>query len=189
MTAAMYDDTDVWRSPEDDLREAFLALKTPQGFKAEIIEGEIIVTPPPNGEHETVIGRIVRQVFRRSAKDFDFAPGTGLIVPNGRYVPDATFTDNGTMMDRESWSKPDGVLMVVEVTSGNPSKDREAKRKGYAAAEIPLYLLVDRQAGQVVLHSSPAKGDYTSTATVTVGNPLLLPEPFGFELDTAELFG
>ncbi|MGW4803781.1 Uma2 family endonuclease [Kitasatospora sp. NPDC004272] len=187
MTAEMYD-ADVWRSPEDDLLDAFLALDTPQGFKAEIIEGEIIVTPPPNGEHETVIGRIVRQVFQQAAADLDFAPGTGVIVPGGRYIPDGAFAARGGMMSRESWAKPDGLLMVVEVTSGNPAKDRESKRKGYAAAEIPLYLLVDRKAGQVVLYSSPAKDDYTATAIVLVGKPLPLPAPFGFELDTADLF-
>ncbi|MFB7949462.1 Uma2 family endonuclease [Kitasatospora phosalacinea] len=187
MTAEMYD-ADVWRSPEDDLLDAFLALDTPQGFKAEIIEGEIIVTPPPNGEHETVIGRIVRQVFRQAAADLDFAPGTGVIVPSGRYIPDGAFSARGAMMARESWAKPDGLLMVVEVTSGNPAKDRESKRKGYAAAEIPLYLLVDRKVGQVVLFSGPARGDFVTVTVVPFGDPLPLPAPLGFELDTADLF-
>lgn len=188
MSAATYDTADVYRSPEDVLLEAFLALNTPEGFKAELIEGEIIVTPPPNGEHETVIGRIVKQVFRGSTGDFDFAPGKGLIVPGGRYIPDGTFSGRGAMMVRDPWSKPDGVLMVVEVTSSNPAKDRWDKRKGYAAAEVPLYLLVDRKAGKVVLHSHPDGGEYTATTSVRVGDPLSLPEPFGFALDTADLF-
>ncbi|MGW4697699.1 Uma2 family endonuclease [Kitasatospora cineracea] len=187
MTAEIYD-ADVWRSPEDDLLDAFLALDTPQGFKAEIIEGEIIVTPPPNGEHETVIGRIVQQVCGNSSIRLDFAPGTGVVVPNGRYIPDGTFSARGAMMARESWSKPDGLLMVVEVTSGNPAKDRESKRKGYAAAEIPLYLLVDRKVGQVVLFSGPARGDFVTVTAVPFGDPLPLPAPFGFVLDTADLF-
>ncbi|MCZ7415367.1 MULTISPECIES: hypothetical protein [unclassified Streptomyces] len=32
---------------EEFLLESFLALETPEGFKAELIEGNIVVTPPP----------------------------------------------------------------------------------------------------------------------------------------------
>ncbi|WP_354642426.1 Uma2 family endonuclease [Kitasatospora camelliae] len=189
MTAETHSFTESGPSRGEDLLDAFLALDTPPGFKAELIEGEIVVTPPPDGEHETVVGRIAKQVFRQGSTDVDFAPGAGLIVPDGRYIPDGTFTSVGAMLDRESWWKPDGVLMVVEVTSSDPRKDRDAKRRGYAAASIPLYLLVDRQANRLVLHSGPARGDYSTTTGVPLGDPLPLPAPFGFDLDTAGLVG
>ncbi|GAA2270437.1 MULTISPECIES: Uma2 family endonuclease [Kitasatospora] len=187
MTALTHDISDTAGGEDDGLLEAFLALDTPEGFKAELIEGEIVVTPPPDGGHETAIGRIVRQVFRLCADDIDFAPGKGLIVPDGRYIPDGTFTEADAMLGQESWSKPEGVLMVMEVTSSRPGKDREAKRKGYAAAGIPLYLLVDRQANRIVLHSAPRRGDYTTTTGVPVGDPLPLPKPFDFDLATDRL--
>ncbi|AUY49722.1 Uma2 family endonuclease [Streptomyces sp. CB01881] len=169
------------------LLEAFLALELREGFKAELIEGEIVVTPPPDGEHETLTGRLSWQVARQAPKGLDFAAGKGLIVPTGRFIPDGTFTTRGAMIGRGSWSKPEGVLMVLEVTSSRPNTDRIDKRKGYAAAEIPLYLLIDRERNQVVLHSVPARGDYTTTTVVPIGDSLGLPEPFGFTLDTAEL--
>ncbi|QKW21698.1 Uma2 family endonuclease [Kitasatospora sp. NA04385] len=182
--AAEIHDADVWRSPEDDLLDAFLALDTPQGFKAEIIEGEITVTPPPDGDHEAVIGRIVRRVFKLSGEDITVAGNKGLIVPGGRYIPDLTFAEEGAFDAQPPWMRPKGVLMVAEVTSSNPARDREAKRQGYAAAGIPLYLLVDRRRNEVLLYSRPEDGDYGVTVAVSVGNPLLLPAPFGFELDT-----
>lgn len=187
MSAATHDFADVARTDEDGLLEAFLALETPEGFKAELIEGEIVVTPPPDGEHETVIGRIVWQIARQCPADLDFGPGKGLIVPTGRFIPDGTFTEPGAMLGRESWSEPDGVLMVLEVTSTRPQKDREQKRRGYAAAGIPCYLLVDRQRNELVLHSAPLHGDYSRTDRVSVGDPLELPEPFGFTLETGKL--
>ncbi len=188
MSAATFDFADVDRSDEDDLLEAFLALETPEGFKAELIEGEIVVTPPPDGDHEMAIGRIVKQINRMALEELEHAGNKGLIVPTGRFIPDGTFTREDALRGRESWSKPDGVLLVLEVTSSRPQKDREQKRRGYAAAGIPLYLLVDRQREQVVLHSEPRHGDYTITASAQPGDPLTLPKPFGFDLDTSRLF-
>lgn len=39
----------------DDLREAFAALEVMPGFRAELVDGEIIVAPTPDGQHETII--------------------------------------------------------------------------------------------------------------------------------------
>jgi Uma2 family endonuclease len=174
---------------EGELLDAFLALETPPGFKAELIEGKIVVTPPPDGEHETVIGRIAFEVAANSPKrTIDFAPTKGLIVPNGRYIPDGAFAKRGTFAGADSWWHPEGLLMVLEVTSRSPGKDREEKRTGYAAAGIPLYLLVDRKAEQVILHSDPEDSQYHSILAVKIGDPLALPAPFSFALDTGDLF-
>lgn len=174
-------------SGDDELLEAFLALETPEGFKAELIEGKIVVTPPPDGDHEGAMARILQQVLRSCGADLHFSGNKGLIVPGGRYIPDGTFALEGAFDGREPWMVPDGVLMVVEVTSTRPGKDRLEKRKGYAAAGIPLCLLVDRQENKVILHSDPAGDDYHSTTWVPVGEPLDLPAPFGFALQTDRL--
>ncbi|MGW4898216.1 Uma2 family endonuclease [Kitasatospora sp. NPDC004240] len=187
MSAQPHGYAEMPQFPDDDLLEAFLALDTPEGYKAELIEGEIFVAPPPNGEHETMIGRIVWQIAGQCPEGIDFAPNKGLIVPDGRYLPDGTFAEEGALLHCDPWAKPDGVLMVLEVTSGRSAKDRVAKRKGYAAAGIPLFLLVDRQWNRIILHLDPDNGDYTATDEVALGEPLTLPEPFGFELATGQL--
>ena len=80
---------------------------------------------------------------------------------------------------------PDGIELVLEVTSSRPDLDRHAKRRAYAGAGIPLYLLVDRQHRRVTLFSHPAHDDYSRTSAAAFGDRLDLPKPFDFALDTA----
>nr|WP_095874469.1 Uma2 family endonuclease [Streptomyces sp. TLI_235] len=174
-------------SEDEQILRSFLELDTPAGFKAELVEGEIVVTPPPSGSHETAFALLNRQFIRNSTIDLDIAGNKGLIVPGGRCIPDGTVSPVGHFEDAESWADPAGVLLVFEITSSNPAKDREAKRLGYAAAGIPCYLLIDRSDRSARLFTDPADGDYTAHVQVPFGKPLDLPTPFSFTLDTEPL--
>ncbi len=169
----------------DDLLDVFEELDVPEGYRAELIEGEIVVSPPPDGDHEDIVSELNRQVLRQSAVELHSSGTKGVLTPSGRFIPDSTIGPRRLFRGRDPWMSPDGVSMVVEVTSTRPDKDREAKRRGYAAAGIPLYLLVDRTADQVVLYSEPREDDYRAEIRVPVGKALDLPEPFAFTLDTA----
>ncbi|MEU9132088.1 Uma2 family endonuclease [Kitasatospora sp. NPDC048540] len=171
----------------DDVLRAFLELDTPAGFKAELIEGEIVVSPPPDGDHEDTVARFARAVARQAADELYVSGGKGLRTPRGRFIPDAAVAPVGHFRAQEPWADPAGVLLVLEVTSTNPGKDREAKRLGYASAGIPCYLLIDRDESHATLFTDPADGDYTAHIQVPFGKPLDLPAPFSFALDTAPL--
>ncbi len=181
-------------SQEEVLLEGFLALDTPEGFRAELIEGEIVVTPPPDGDHEDYVGLIVEQVHTRSRTRMQFAGTKGLTLrrggncPKDRVIPDGTFAPRELRLYRgaDSWMPCDGVTMVLEVTSTKPKADREAKRRCYARGGIPLYLLVDREASSITLFSDPEKDDYREHCTRPLGKPISLPEPFSFDLDTTD---
>ncbi|MFD4654794.1 Uma2 family endonuclease [Kitasatospora sp. NPDC058444] len=173
---------------QDSVLQAFLGLDTPPGFKAELIEGEIVVTPPPDGPHETAFSLLAKQFFRKAAIDLDLSGNKGLIIgPKSRFIPDGTVVPVGHFENADSWAPAEGVLLVFEITSSNPHKDREPKRRGYAAAGIPCYLLIDRSEGMVTLFTSPRDGDYVTRSQVEFGKPIDLPAPFSFTLDTAPL--
>ncbi|CAL9598666.1 hypothetical protein SUDANB151_05368 [Streptomyces sp. enrichment culture] len=179
---------------QDLLLEWFLALDTPEGFRAELIEGEIVVTPPPDGDHEDCIGLIVSQVHRRSVTDMQFSGNKGLKLKNAdglladHVIPDGTFAPAASRLYRgaEPWMPCDGVSLVLEVTSSKPKADRETKRRAYARGDIPFYLLVDRQESSITLFSDPGHDDYRQHCTVALGKPLTLPAPFSFDLDTTD---
>jgi len=124
----------------------------------------------------------------------DFSGNKGLTlqqVPNAarnHVIPDCTLAsaELNLFEGAGSWMPCDGVAMVLEVTSTRPHADRETKRRCYAQGGISLYLLVDRDTSSLTLFTDPGRGDYRERHTVPFGKPLPLPEPFGFDLETAE---
>lgn len=84
------------------------------------------------------------------------------------------------------WQDPSPVLLVAEVTSADTAeRDRKEKPCGYARAGIPVYLLIDWEKGDVVVHFEPSGDTYGCSARYKWGLDVPLPEPLGFELDTA----
>lgn len=180
-------------STTETLLGYFLALKTPRGFRAELIEGEVVVAPPTDGDHEDAIALVIGQVVRNSAIEMQVSGYKGLKLPSrgqnpkNHVIPDLTVASAGKRLFRgaEPWMPCDGVEMVVEVTSSKPEGDRITKRYCYAHAGIPLYLLIDRSRQSVTLFSHPDKGEYEEL-TCPFGEPIPLPAPFDFDLDTKD---
>ncbi|WP_369234486.1 Uma2 family endonuclease [Streptomyces sp. R21] len=164
----------------------------PKGWRVELIEGEICVTPPANGEHEEIVSEINRQVTKRGPDEsLRNYTGIGLTVPGasetGHVVPDLVVAPKGSFDDQEEWHEPSGVVLVAEVTSASTAdRDRDKKIHGYARAGIPVYLLIDREEGEVTVYSAPSGDDYAQGPKCKLGLTVQLPAPLGFELDTAE---
>jgi Uma2 family endonuclease len=164
------------------LDELLDSLELPPGYKAETTEGQITVTPPPNDEHESVFAELTYQL---NVKGWRVSGNSGLITPLGHFIPDLTVArkEYFTATSGTSWRNPEGVALVAEITSSNPSADRDGKRRGYATVGIPLYLLVDREAKQTILFSAPARGDYRTISSRPITEQIDLPVPFGFSLE------
>ncbi|WP_327316506.1 Uma2 family endonuclease [Streptomyces sp. NBC_01235] len=164
----------------------------PRGWRVELIEGEICVTPPANGEHEEIVSEVADQVVeRRRDRSLRNYTGIGLNVPGasetGHVVPDLVIAPKGSFDDQEEWHEPSGVVLVAEVTSTSTAdRDRDKKIHGYARAGIPVYLLIDREEAEVIVYSEPSGDDYAQAPKHKLGLAVPLPAPLGFELDTAE---
>jgi Uma2 family endonuclease len=172
--------TDEHEGPEPE--ELLDSLELPPGYKAELVGREIIVTPPPVFNHQTVLRKVRRQL---PPHGWGEDQNIGVVTPGGKFIPDLIVADLGywERESEESWQGSEGIAMVVEVTSSSASIDRDEKRLGYAAAKIPLYLLIDRQRKETVLFSEPARGDYAVVARRPIDEPVPLPEPFSFTLE------
>ncbi|EFL31737.1 conserved hypothetical protein [Streptomyces viridochromogenes DSM 40736] len=176
------------------LLDWFVELDTPEGFRAELVEGELVLTSLPDGHHERCISRVVSQLHLRSDFDVQFSGNKGLKLgmadghPQDHVIPDGTIVARAPRLFRGAppWMPCQGVTMVLEVTFTRPEIDRVAKRRCYARGGIPCYLLVDRDADSTTLFTEPEQGDYLHSRTAAFGRPLTLPEPFAFDLDTTD---
>ncbi|MFE7276738.1 Uma2 family endonuclease [Streptomyces sp. NPDC057623] len=176
------------------LLDRFVDLDTPEGLRAELVEGELVVTPVPDGHHEHCVSRVVDQTHRRSQTDMQFFANNGLKLgnadgyPQDHVIPDGTVAPRDLRLSRgaDPWMSCSGVAMVLEVTSSKPRTDREVKRRGYARGGTPLYLLVDRETSWATLLGDPESCDYQDLRAVAFGRPLPLPQPFAFDLDTED---
>jgi Uma2 family endonuclease len=162
--------------------------------RAEIIDGELIVSPMPVFWHERVCRWLessfdgvceANDWFPDRAGEIDLPPTEDLIEPDLMILRDAS-----TVPDLESLRPLDHVLLAAEVISASSiRRDREVKPRACALAGIPLYLLVDRFTKPVTvsLHSEPGANGYAKVNTVTAGEKLRLPAPFDLTLDTSSL--
>ncbi|MFF4603568.1 Uma2 family endonuclease [Streptomyces sp. NPDC001339] len=184
--------TDMAESTSHMLVEDFeeIAAAAPETVTLEFIDGRIEEKCPGDGDHSTIIMWLTKQ-YMQARPELHLCTTRGLKVGvdgEGRARPDGVLAPSGHFAGHGEWSDPEGVLMTVEVTPHDCGRDRHPKRAAYAAAGIPVYLLVDRDIGAVVIHRNPAPGGcYRDTHLAPFGEVVTLPDPAGITLDTEDL--
>ncbi|MEU4177556.1 Uma2 family endonuclease [Streptomyces sp. NPDC026589] len=169
-----------------------LARTSPETVTLELINGKLEVKPVPDGDHGTIFMWLLRQCMQHRP-ELDLHPEQGLMVEayrQGRARPDGALAPRRHFAGQGEWAPAKGVLMTVEVTSydyDTDRRDRSEKPHGYAAADIPVYLLIDRESGTLVVHSEPVKGRYRQQHSYDYGDAVPLPGPVDITLDTEEL--
>ncbi|MBS2963654.1 Uma2 family endonuclease [Actinocrinis puniceicyclus] len=104
------------------------------------------------------------------------------------FIPDVAVAYPGARSRQEL---QDYVVLIVEVTSPDSpdtvANDFGVKPKRYAKNGVPFYLLVDQERGEWMLHSLiKDRPRYEVHSTGAYGKPIVLPEPFGFSIDTTQ---
>lgn len=178
--------------PEDFEALASNAARTVEGIRLELLGGKVGVKAVPDGTHDEIIGWL-QDICAQSGRGLRLYGNRNLKVEtyrSGRAIPDGVLAPRGTFVGAKEWAEPDDVLMAVEVTSYDADthqRDRVEKPRAYAETGIPVYLLVDRESRELVVHSEPEDGKYVRMLTVAFGAPVTLPDPVGIDLDTQQL--
>ncbi len=179
MTAVLEKSSDVRPSPFN-LRELADHLDVPQGFKVEVIEGAIVMSPTPSKKHGAALRRLYDQVAGQLPEgrvaeqmySIEALEGEDFASPDLLIVPVAVEEEDGWLVD------PDDVDCVVEVVSpSNHTNDTKVKPSLYARWRIPVYLLIDPRNGTTRVYWDPQGGEYRAHHDTEFGDEVVLPEP------------
>ncbi|MET7782282.1 Uma2 family endonuclease [Streptomyces mirabilis] len=169
-----------------------LAAVAPDTVRLEYIKGKLEVKAMPDGNHREIFVWLQEQCMQYRP-DLRLYPESGIKAEayrNGRARTDGAVAQRGHFRGHGEWSDTEGILMAVEITSHDRDtdrRDRVDKPAGYAAASIPIYLLVDRDNNTVVVFSDPKDGRYQESRSYPWGSVVELPAPVGITLNTEEL--
>ncbi|GCB47386.1 Uma2 family endonuclease [Streptomyces sp. NL15-2K] len=173
--------------PELDevVRQAWKAMELPEGYRAEIIEGAIEVSPTGHLSHARIVNRL-RNALVHFLGEGEYAAyqHANVIFRRKGWIPDVFVAPE----DLEPYADEDGigvdaaaVRLIVEVVSPgerNQDRDRVRKRREYARAGIPVYVLIDDYDGQGALTlftgPRPDKADWEDIHRVAYGTDITI---------------
>lgn len=183
-----HDLLDVVHSIHDDL-------ELPEGYRAEIIGGQIAVAASPFGIHANILAQIRRaaqDALRRNEYFYDFFENVTLEEPGGdRYIADLALVPDKLMRTRTQWVFQMAMcLLAVEVTSPGQEGRDYSKAAGYARAEVPVYLLVDQKRRRCVVYTDPEGEVYADVTETPFGEQVVLSlGPVGqITIDTSKFY-
>jgi len=166
------------------------------GYRVEIIGGQIIVSPPPDGPHAEVLTDLMLPFVASGlhGTESKVLQGVGPWLPTGTedyaipdlLVVDADYRDHYV---ENNCYDPVCFRLVLEVTSSNYRTDLRDKVKAYAAAKISVYVIIDRKHQRLHVLTNPTGDDYESHRPHSPGEVVTLPKSIGAEvtLDVAEI--
>ncbi|MBO8195807.1 Uma2 family endonuclease [Streptomyces oryzae] len=173
----------------DALLGTLLAMDVPEGFRAEIIGGNIVMSPWSKGYY-------LRATRSLRAQLEPHVP-TGTIVDSSPYLftfpdqerafgPDVFVASEKAFDTDARYIDGEALVLVAGLTSASTRNvDWSDKLSVYAKAGVAVYLLLDMQAQTVSVFSDPAPEGYWMRRTCQFGKALRLPPPFDFELGTS----
>ena len=179
MAQPTYSFPDYWGEADlDDLPD--------DGHRYEIVDGSLLMTPPPSQGHQSIGGNLFIALRLAMPHGYRVLYEIGVRVPGGNFIPDVVVLVPGAD-PRVEWSESTDVALVVEIASRSTRvADRTLKVAKYAEARIPSYWRIDAD-GAVTIHTEPDGVDYTRTQVIRPGEVARVDAPFPVELDPASL--
>ncbi|MFG3257952.1 Uma2 family endonuclease [Streptomyces sp. NPDC048172] len=169
--------------------DAFEELDVPEGFKAELLWGDIVLMAGPDLVHNEIVESVVDQIPRSRWKrlqtqDVALLAQTSEPQPDLVVLPRDAGPQSGRLMPHEE------VTLLMEVVSRTSvHRDHVTKRALYAAGGVPGYLIIDPFKAECVLLTEPSgkgeQADYRVERRTPFGESVPL-DLLGVKLETEE---
>lgn len=179
MATLLESHTGEWTSADLDL--------LPDHWKAELLDGTLIVNAKPTPIHDIAAQRLVRILER--ALDPALEPVTDIMLDLGtaELAPDVAVVERDRIDVHANVNPASVARLVVEVTSPSTATiDRTIKPERYAAAGIAGYWRVELDPITVIAYVL-RDGTYAAAGTWHAGETVEVDEPFPISFDPAAL--
>ncbi|MGW4562170.1 Uma2 family endonuclease [Streptomyces sp. NPDC004561] len=158
----------------DEFFERFEKMPVPEGYKLEIVEGTVYMTPQRD-IHWAIIRRIVRAFEDEFGMDVNVLSDVRIDFPgilNG-YAPDVAKVREGADKNAKGlWCHRDVEFVAEVISKGTAANDYGPKKAAYANAEVPVYVIADPYKGMCFVYTQPKEGDYVTRTKVEFGNDI-----------------
>jgi hypothetical protein len=163
-------------------------LDTPAGYKAELVRGKIVVSPGSKLLYMKVI-KSLRLQLGPHAPDGHYADAAPFLFAFPRseraYGPDLHVADESAFDAEGRHVDGTALSLAAELTSDSTEDVDWLDRTETYGRVVPVYLLLDMRAGEIKVLWDPSSEGYQSRTNVPFGQPVRVPAPFDFELDTS----
>ncbi|MBA2808539.1 Uma2 family endonuclease [Streptomyces sp. KM273126] len=172
----------------EDMLRTVEELDTPDGYKAELIRGKIVVSPWSKLRYLRPMRRLRSQVEAYAPEGhvtetspflFTFPSSERGFGPDLFVADEAAFDTEGRHADGAALS------LVAELTSLSTKDTDWLDKLDTYGRVVPVYLVLDMQVQEITAFWDPSPKGYRSRTTVPFGRALHVPAPFDFDLDTS----
>jgi len=167
-------------------------MRLPEGRLAELIEGELLMTPSPKSLHQIVARNLIVQLdgfVRAHGSGQVFVAPMDVHLPSGDVVePDVIFISTGNSGIVQDWIRGVPDLLVEILSPEGIERDRLIKRDLYARNGVKEYWLVDPETRTVEVLTLGSSGRYEPAGYFEERDAVSSPLLAGLSLQVSALF-
>ncbi|MFG3101812.1 Uma2 family endonuclease [Streptomyces sp. NPDC048182] len=172
----------------DAMFEWLEKMPVPEGYKTEIVGGHIFMTPQRD-THWDIILEIIEQLRARYPRK-RVKSDVRMDYPghlNGFASDVVALADGARRDDRGRWHHADVHFVAEVISRSTAANDYGPKKDVYAAAGVPVYLIVDPYTAEWHLHTLPKDGTYHASVSFGFGEDVdLTGTSVGLTLTTGD---
>lgn len=160
------------------------------GWRHELVDGALVMTPAPRWRHQSAIVRLLVALDAACPDDLRVvvAPFSVVLGPDTVVQPDLLVAPRAAITETELQGAP---LLAIEVLSPSTTHiDLGLKKQRYAAAGCPAYWVVDpgtAAAEPSITAFALEDGEYVEAAASRGNEPLTVDSPYPVRVVPSEL--
>lgn len=162
----------------DEMFERLETMPVPEGYKVEIVEGTVYMSPQRD-THWEIIADIYEQLRtkypRKRVKSDVRIDYPGHL--NGFATDVTVMAEGATKAESGHWSYADVEFVAEVISKGTAANDYGPKKAAYATAEVPVYVIADPYQGRCHIYTDPKGSDYEVETRVPSARTWTSPTP------------